>query len=137
MSTDGGKSFSNISGRGHGDYHDVWVDPANSNRVITGDDGGIWYSEDGGNKWWKGANLPIGQFYHVSVDEDDPYRVYGGLQDNSVWVGDSAYPGGVSNSRWENLYGGDGFWAFADPADATYIYVEAQGGGVGSVNRFT
>src|SRR5438067_3340078 len=97
MSTDGGKSFSNISGRGHGDYHDVWVDPANSNRVITGDDGGIWYSEDGGNKWSKGANLVIGQFYHVSVDEDDPYRVYGGLQDNSVWVGDSAYPGGVSN----------------------------------------
>jgi photosystem II stability/assembly factor-like uncharacterized protein len=137
MSTDGGKSFSNISGRGHGDYHDVWVDPANSSRVITGDDGGIWYSEDGGNKWWKGANLAIGQFYHVSVDEDDPYRVYGGLQDNSVWVGDSAYPGGVSNSRWENLYGGDGFWAFADPADAAYVYVEAQGGEIARVNRFT
>ncbi len=137
MSTDGGKSFSNIQGGGHGDYHDVWVDPGNSNRVIAGDDGGVWYSEDGGNKWWKDGNLPIGQFYHVSVDNADPYHVFGGLQDNSVWMGDSAYPGGISNSRWENLYGGDGFFAFADPTDAAYVYVEAQGGEIARVNRFT
>lgn len=137
MSTDGGKSFSNIQGGGHGDYHDVWVDPANSNRVITGDDGGIWYSEDGGNKWWKGENLPIGQFYHVSVDDSDPYHVFGGLQDNSVWMGDSAFPGGISNSRWVNLYGGDGFFAFPDPTDRDYVYVEAQGGDIGWVNRVT
>ncbi|HEV7490549.1 MAG TPA: hypothetical protein VGO25_07060, partial [Rhodanobacteraceae bacterium] len=62
---------------------------------------------------------------------------YGGLQDNSSWVGDSAYPGGITNSRWENMYGGDGFWSFEDPADPAYIYTEAQGGTIGRVNRFT
>ncbi len=137
VSTDGGKSFSNISGGAHGDFHDIWIDPGDSNRVIAGDDGGIWYSDDGGNKWWKGGNLPIGQWYHVSVDDADPYHVFGGLQDNSVWMGDSAYPGGVSNSRWENMYGGDGFFAFADPTDPAYLYAEAQGGEIGRVNRFT
>ena len=97
----------------------------------------MWYSYDGGNKWWKGENLPISQFYHVSVDMDRPYRVYGGLQDNSSWVGESQYPGGITNSRWENMYGGDGFWMFADPTDPDYLYAEAQGGYIGRVNRKT
>lgn len=136
-SNDGGKSFSGISGGAHGDFHDLWIDPENTNNVIAGDDGGIWYSYDSGNKWVKANNLPISQFYHVSVDMADPYHVYGGLQDNSVWIGDSAYPGGISNSRWENLYGGDGFFAFSDPADSSYVYVEAQGGFVGRVNHST
>lgn len=137
MSDDGGKSFSPIGGGAHGDFHDVWIDPENTNHVIAGDDGGVWYSYDSGNTWWKAANLPIAQFYHVSVDDADPYHVYGGLQDNSVWIGDSAYPGGISNQRWENLYGGDGFFAFADPADANYVYVESQGGDIARVNRQT
>jgi len=136
-SSDGGKSFSNISGGAHGDFHDTWVDPNNTDHLITGDDGGLWYSYDGGNRWWKANNLPVSQFYHVSVDNDMPYHVYGGLQDNSSWVGDSQYPGGVSNDRWENMYGGDGFWMFADPADSNYIYAEAQGGYIGRVNRKT
>ena len=63
--------------------------PANTDHLIAGDDGGLWYSYDGGNKWWKAENLPVSQFYHVSVDMDRPYHVYGGLQDNSSWVGDS------------------------------------------------
>ncbi len=137
VSNDGGKSFSNISGGAHGDFHDVWIDPNNTDHVIVGDDGGVWYSYDGGNRWWKAENLPISQFYHVSVDMDIPYHVYGGLQDNSSWVGDSAYPGGITNSRWENMYGGDGFWMFADPADQDYIYAEYQGGEIGRVNRKT
>ena len=137
MSNDGGKSFSNISGGAHGDFHDIWVDPDNTQHVIAGDDGGVWYSYDSGNTWWKAYNLPISQFYHVSVDAADPYHVFGGLQDNSVWMGDSAYPGGISNSRWENLFGGDGFWVFPDPADANYVYAEAQGGEIGRVNRIT
>lgn len=137
MSSDGGKSFSNISGGAHGDFHDIWVDPDNTQHVIAGDDGGVWYSYDSGNTWWKAYNLPISQFYHVSVDAADPYHVFGGLQDNSVWMGDSAYPGGISNSRWENLFGGDGFWVFPDPADANYVYAEAQGGEIGRVNRVT
>jgi hypothetical protein len=66
-----------------------------------------------------------------------PYRVYGGLQDNSSWVGDSEYPGGITNSRWENMYGGDGFWMFADPTDPDYIYAESQGGYIGRINRKT
>lgn len=137
MSTDGGVSFSNISGGTHGDHHDIWIDPQNTDRMITGDDGGIWYSYDGGDRWWKGENLPISQFYHVSVDMDRPYKVYGGLQDNSSWVGASQYPGGIAKSQWENMYGGDGFWMFVDPTDPTYIYAESQGGYIGRINRFT
>jgi len=137
MSEDGGKSFSGIGGGAHGDFHDVWVNPDNTDHVIAADDGGVWYSYDGGNTWWKGNNLPISQFYHVSVDNADPYHVFGGLQDNSAWIGDSQYPGGIGNGRWENLFGGDGFWVFADPADANYVYAEAQGGEIVRVNRFT
>jgi photosystem II stability/assembly factor-like uncharacterized protein len=137
FSRDGGQSFSNISGGAHGDFHDVWIDPQNSDRVITGDDGGVWYSYDGGNKWWKADNLPISQFYHVSVDMDRPYHVYGGLQDNSSWVGSSDFPGGIANPQWENMYGGDGFWMFVDPTDPNYLYAEAQGGYIGRVNRKT
>ncbi|HEY6293460.1 MAG TPA: sialidase [Terriglobia bacterium] len=137
LTVDGGKSFSGISGGAHGDFHDVWVDPDDTQHVITGDDGGVWYSYDSGNTWWKGNNLPISQFYHVSVDMADPYHVYGGLQDNSVWVGDSAYPGGITNGRWENLYNSDGFWVFPDPSDPDYVYAEAQGGEIGRVNRRT
>ena len=137
MSSDGGNSFAPISGGAHGDFHDVWINPANPQHLIAGDDGGLWYSQDGGNKWWKADNLPISQFYHVSVDMADPFRVYGGLQDNSSWVGQSDYPGGITNSRWENMYGGDGFWMFADPADPDYLYAEYQGGEIGRVNRHT
>ncbi len=139
LSEDGGKSFSVVGGFNgmHGDAHDVWIDPSNSQHVFTGDDGGLWISYDGGNKWWKGDNLPISQFYHVSVDGRDPYHVYGGLQDNSSWVGDSAYPGGITNSRWENMFGGDGFWMFADPSDPDYVYAEAQGGVIGRINMHT
>jgi len=137
LSTDGGKSFNVVSGAAHGDFHDVWIDPKNPNIVIAGDDGGLWRSEDGGNRWKHQLNLPVSQFYHVSVDNADPYHVYGGLQDNSSWVGDSSYPGGVTNSRWENMYGGDGFWMFEDTGDPDYIYAEAQGGEIGRVNRYT
>jgi len=137
VSTDGGQSFSGITNGAHGDFHDVWIDPANTDHIIAGDDGGMWYSFDAGNKWLKGDNLPVSQFYHVSLDNDRPYHVYGGLQDNSSWVGDSEYPGGITNSRWENMYGGDGFWMFVDPTDPQYLYAEYQGGEIGRVNRKT
>jgi photosystem II stability/assembly factor-like uncharacterized protein len=136
LSEDGGKSFSTIGGFAgmHGDVHDVFVDPANSQHVFAGDDGGLWASYDGANKWWKTDNLPISQFYHVSVDDADPYHVYGGLQDNSVWVGDSQYPGGITSSRWENLYNGDGFFAFVDPSAPDYLIAEYQGGTIARIN---
>jgi photosystem II stability/assembly factor-like uncharacterized protein len=136
-SDDGGHSFADSSGGSHGDWHDIWIDPSNSKYIVGGDDGGLWLSYDGGTKWWKSANLPISQFYHVSVDDKDPYQAYGGLQDNSVWVGDSAYPGGITNHRWENLNGGDGFWAFPDPADPNFAYAESQGGFIVRVDRRT
>jgi photosystem II stability/assembly factor-like uncharacterized protein len=136
-STDGGKTFNVVSGGAHGDFHDVWINPKNPNVVIAGDDGGLWRSEDGGTRWKHQMNLPISQFYHVSTDNSDPYHVYGGLQDNSSWVGDSSYPGGITNSRWENMYGGDGFWMFEDTSDPNYLYAEAQGGEIGRVNRVT
>jgi photosystem II stability/assembly factor-like uncharacterized protein len=136
-SVNGGKSFSSVANAAHGDFHDVWIDPGDANVVIAGDDGGLWNSVDGGTRWEHVMNLPVSQFYHVSVDNNIPYRVYGGLQDNSSWVGDSSYPGGVTNSRWENMYNGDGFWMWEDPADPNYIYAEYQGGEIGRVNRTT
>lgn len=137
VSDDAGKSFTQTSGATHADSHDVWIDPKNPKHILMGDDGGLWLSYDGGNRWVKNENLPISQFYHASVDDQDPYQVYGGLQDNSSWVGDTQFPGGITNDRWENLYGGDGFWVFSDPADPDYIYVEYQGGNIARVNRRT
>ena len=137
VSDDGGKSFQYSGGGSHGDWHDLWIDPENPKHIIGGDDGGLWISYDGGNKWWKGNNLPVSQFYHVSVDDKDPYRVYGGLQDNSTWVGPSAYGGGISNQTWENLYNSDGFWAFVDPSDPEAVYAEGQGGYLGRIDRRT
>src|SRR5881394_1271543 len=136
VSEDAGKSFAAVGGM-HGDVHCVWIDATNPQVVFVGDDGGIWYSYNGGSKWWKGENLPVSQFYHVSVDNNDPYRVYGGLQDNSSWVGDSQYPGGITNSQWENMFNGDGFFTFPDPSDPDYLYAEYQGGYIGRVNRYT
>jgi photosystem II stability/assembly factor-like uncharacterized protein len=137
VSDDGGKSFQGSGGGAHGDWHDLWIDPANTKHIIGGDDGGLWISHDGGNRWWKANNLPISQFYHVAVDNKDPYQVYGGLQDNSSWVGDSSYPGGITNQRWENVYGGDGFWTVTDPTDPEAVYAESQGGYIGRVDRRT
>ena len=76
VSEDAGKSFAIVGGfqGAHGDVHDVWIDPTNPQTVILGDDGGMWYSYNGGSKWWKGNNLPVSQFYHVSVDDNDPYQ---------------------------------------------------------------
>jgi photosystem II stability/assembly factor-like uncharacterized protein len=137
VSEDGGRSFSDSAGGSHGDWHDVWVDPHNPKHLVGGDDGGLWISHDGGSRWWKSNNLPISQFYHVSLDAKDPYRVYGGLQDNSSWVGPSAAPGGITNQLWENVYGGDGFWTLVDPTDPEAVYAESQGGYIGRVDRRT
>jgi photosystem II stability/assembly factor-like uncharacterized protein len=137
VSVNGGQSFTTTSNAAHGDFHDLWMDPENPNLVFTGDDGGMWRSFDGGTRWEHLMDLPVSQFYHVSVDDDIPYHVYGGLQDNSSWIGDSSYPGGISPAQWENMYGGDGFWMWSDPTDRNYVYAEAQGGEIGRVNRHT
>ncbi|MCE3002808.1 MAG: hypothetical protein LW860_08945 [Xanthomonadaceae bacterium] len=137
VSEDGGRSFSDSAGSTHADSHDLWINPTNPKHLVLGDDGGMWYSHDGGSRWDKSENLPISQFYHVAVDEQDPYQVYGGLQDNSSWIGDSQYPGGITNDRWNNIYGGDGFWVLPDNADPRYVYAEYQGGNLAVFDRQT
>jgi photosystem II stability/assembly factor-like uncharacterized protein len=137
VSEDGGKSFTNINGGTHGDHHDVWINPTNPKHIVTGDDGGLFISHDGGNKWLKTDNLPVSQFYHVSVDDKDPYEVYGGLQDNSSWIGVSAHPGGVSNDLWKAMLFCDGYWVHPDPSDSNYVYAECQGGFVFRIDRRT
>jgi photosystem II stability/assembly factor-like uncharacterized protein len=137
VSDDGGRTFTSSGGGAHGDWHDVWIDPDNPKHVVGGDDGGLWISWDGGNRWWKVGNLPISQFYHVSLDDKDPYDVYGGLQDNACFVGPSAAPGGITNAKWENYCGGDGFVVLVDPTDPDALYNETQGGYVQRVDRRT
>jgi photosystem II stability/assembly factor-like uncharacterized protein len=137
VSEDGGKSFSSAQGGMHPDDHDLWIDPKDTKHIIAGNDGGLWTSHDGGGKWDKINNLPVSQFYHVSVNDKDPYEVFGGLQDNSDWVAPSEYPGGITNGRWENLGGGDGFWVFSDPSDPNFAYAESQGGELTRVDRRT
>jgi photosystem II stability/assembly factor-like uncharacterized protein len=137
VSEDGGRSFAQTGGNAHGDWHDLWIDPQNPKHVIGGDDGGAWVAWDGGTRWNRLNNLPISQFYHVSVDGKDPYQVYGGLQDNSSWVGDSAFPGGITNDRWTNLCNSDGFWTWPDPTDPDAVYCEGQGGFIWRMDRKT
>ncbi len=130
-SEDGGKTFvtSRVT-RIHGDYHALWINPANSNHMIAGTDGGIHWSYDGGRTWEFVNSLALGQFYEVGVDMRRPYWICGGLQDNNTWCGPSASldPDGVTNADWFVIGGGDGFYAKFDPSDAGTVYAESQDG---------
>lgn len=134
-SEDGGVSFSTLGGSVHSDHHAMFFHPQNPEVLYLGTDGGLYISEDRGNTWRMVRNLPVGQFYHVSVDESRPYKVFGGLQDNSTWMGYSST--WLANKHWTNLYGGDGFWALPDTADPNFVYVEFQGGTLVRVNTQT
>lgn len=139
-SSDGGFSFADASNEGgwvHSDHHALWINPNNTNIMYVGTDGGVYFSLDRGVTWKFCNNLPVGQFYHVSVDAQEPYRVYGGLQDNGSWYAPSAAPGGVQNGDWKSVYGGDGFWTLPDPFDANIAYAEAQGGNMARINMKT
>lgn len=139
-SNDGGYSFAEASGDGgwvHSDHHALWINPNNTNHMYLGTDGGVYVSMDRGATWLFLQNLPVGQFYHVATDNQEPYRIYGGLQDNGSWVAPSAAPGGVSNSNWMAIYGGDGFWTIPDPTDPDIAYAEYQGGNVARINLTT
>ncbi|MBS1689761.1 MAG: hypothetical protein JSS96_13620 [Bacteroidetes bacterium] len=105
--------------------------------MYLGTDGGVYYSLDRGATWMFVHNLPVGQFYHVATDNQKPYRIYGGLQDNGSWVAPSSAPGGVGNANWMNIYGGDGFWATPDLTDANTAYAEYQGGNMGRIDLTT
>ena len=135
-SSDGGYSFSEASSDGgwvHSDMHALWINPSNTNVMYVGTDGGIYVSLDKGVTWQFNQSLPVGQFYHVAFDNQKPYNIYGGLQDNGSWKAPSAAPGGIGNARWENVGGGDGFWTVPD-VDGKTIYSEYQGGNMSRVD---
>lgn len=139
-SSDGGYSFAEASEAGgwiHSDHHALWINPMNTNILYLGTDGGVYYSMDRGANWKFCNNLPVGQFYHVAVDQQNPYRIFGGLQDNGSWYAPSAATGGVSNGDWHSIYGGDGFWTQPDPLDPDIAYAEAQGGNMGRIRLST
>jgi photosystem II stability/assembly factor-like uncharacterized protein len=137
-SEDGGKSFSTLipySGI-HPDHHAWWINPEDPNLIIEGNDGGIGISRDRGKNWVFDEKLPAGQFYHVNVDNEIPYNIMGGMQDNGSWHG-PAYTwigGGIRNYYWNNVGGGDGFDVLPDAEDASWVYSMSQGGFVGRRN---
>lgn len=125
ISRDGGKTFKNL-GNMHADIHDIVFDINNSDIIYSGTDGGIYRSWNGGSTFEIVENLPLSQFYHVSVDDAEPYNVYGGLQDNGSWYGPSSAPGGVKAKHWNSVGYGDGFRVLKHPTK-NIIYSEMQG----------
>ena len=139
-SEDGGRSFESLYpyyNWVHPDHHAFWLSKENQGFMIDGNDGGLNLSFDGGDTWRFIENIPVGQFYHVTVDMEIPYNVYGGMQDNGSWEG-PAYvwrTGGIRNAYWEELFFGDGFDVMIDPSNPRYAYAMAQQGNVGRVDR--
>lgn len=125
ISRDGGKTFKNL-GPNHSDVHDIVFDIHNSDRMHIATDGGIYRSWDGGTTLEITENIPVSQFYHVSVDNEEPYNVYGGLQDNNCWYGPSQSPGGVEARDWNKVGFGDGYRVYRHPTKKL-IYSEMQG----------
>lgn len=128
FSDDSGRTFTSPNQSLHGDDRIVWVNPNDSRHVIKGDDGGLGVSWDRGLTWLYVTNLPLSQWYRVRVDNAVPFNVYGGLQDNGVWMGPSATyrTEGVLNEDWRRLAGGDGFLSIPDTVDGRTIYAESQ-----------
>jgi photosystem II stability/assembly factor-like uncharacterized protein len=125
ISRDGGKTFKNL-GNMHSDIHDITFDIHNSDIIYSGTDGGVYRSWNGGTTFEIVENLPLSQFYHISVDDAEPYNVYGGLQDNGSWWGPSSSPGGVNARDWNSVGAGDGFRVLKHPTK-NIIYSEMQG----------
>jgi len=131
FSEDGGKTFSTRRVQKiHGDFHALWIDPADSNHLITGSDGGIHWSYDNGKTWDFLNTIAIGQFYEIGLDNEKPYHICGGLQDNGSWCGPSATQSrdGIVNDDWKLIHGGDGFYAQIDNVDPNIVYTESQDG---------
>jgi photosystem II stability/assembly factor-like uncharacterized protein len=140
MSEDGGKSWETIAPYSsvHPDHQSFWVG-SDPNYLIEGNDGGLNISRDGGKSWRFVENLPLAQFYHIRVDNQMPYHVYGGMQDNGSWRGPAYvwHSGGIRNSDWNELYFGDGFDVIPDPEDPRYLYAQSQEGNVARVDAET
>ena len=114
----------------HIDNHALWINPGDSRHLIVGNDGGIAISRDRGATWRFVRNLPLSQFYHIAVDNEHPYNIYGGLQDNGSWRGPSEVweNAGIRNLHWQEVGFGDGFDTLPDPENARRGYVMSQGG---------
>jgi len=131
FSEDGGKTFTTRRvTKIHGDFHAMWIDPADSNHLIAGCDGGIHWSWDNGRTWDFINTVAIGQFYEVALDKEKPYQICGGLQDNGSWCGpsNSVARDGITNDDWTLMPGGDGFYAAIDTVEPSIVYTESQDG---------
>ncbi|UJH67743.1 WD40/YVTN/BNR-like repeat-containing protein [Allomuricauda sp. SCSIO 65647] len=136
VSEDGGKNFKqlmpayNVDNGVHPDHHAWWIHPDNGQFMIDGNDGGMNITKDGGQTWRFIGNLPVAQFYHISTDNEFPYNVYGGMQDNGSWRG-PAYvwrAQGIRNSYWQEIAFGDGFDVVPDKDNSQFGYAMSQQG---------
>ncbi len=138
VSNDGGKTTMNATQGIHVDHHAMWIDPADPDRMIVGDDGGVSISFDQGGTYMFANMFAVGQLYNISYDFQVPYRVCGGLQDNGSWCGPSRRrQGPITNAMWFTVDGGDGFVTQQDPTDPNTIYAESQGGAIVRLNYAT
>ncbi len=127
---DGGKTWQGLSWpsngvfqRAFGDWRTMWLDPLDRDRLIFGSDGGVYISYDRGKTCRHWSNIPLGEFYAVGVDMQDPYNIYGGLQDHDSWKGPSnSWSGDVTLTDWVTVGGGDGMYNVADPTDPRWVY---------------
>ena len=126
-SIDGGKSFERINAP-HGDHHALWIDPNDPQRMINGNDGGATISVDGGKNWTTLLNQPTAQFYHVTADNDFPYRVYGSQQDNtSLGIRTRSDRGYIDRPDWDPVGGGESGYIAVDPRDSNIVYADDEG----------
>lgn len=123
----------------HADHHAFWIDPDDADFIIDGTDGGLYWTRDRGEHWRFAENLPLGQFYHVTLDDAVPYNVYGGLQDNGTWYGPSEVwnRSGIRNSYWRELAFNDGFDVVLEREPSHWVYALWQGGMLVRVNKET
>jgi photosystem II stability/assembly factor-like uncharacterized protein len=136
-SNDGGKTFASVHAP-HGDNHGLWIDPANSNRLINGNDGGATISTDGAKTWTSEDNQPTAQFYHVAVDNRFPYYIYGAQQDNStVGIASASVQGGIDRTDWYDVGGGESGYIAPDPTDPEIVYAGSYGGEITRYNHRT
>jgi photosystem II stability/assembly factor-like uncharacterized protein len=129
-STDGGRTFQRIAQGVHGDHQALWIDPTDGEHVLSGSDGGMQVTYDGGSNFHIFRNFSLAQFYHIFVDDRDPYYVCGGLQDNGNWCGPSQTNenAGIVAGTWYTVSGGDGFFTVPVPGQPNLVYSNAQGG---------
>ncbi len=140
-SKDGGKTFSSINGKNvHADHHALWINPKNPNHLVNGNDGGVNISYDDGEHWIKANQPNVGQFYAINIDHQTPYNVYGGLQDNGVWVGANTSKEDASwhqsgHYPWESIMGGDGMQIQIDNRNTNIVYTGFQFGNYFRLDR--